>query len=71
MTLAEAEAAERAAVVAIGELGEREIAAVKAWVASDCEGRRPVQDMAARQRLGDQLVRAIEAREALEKNRGP
>jgi hypothetical protein len=67
MTLAEAEAEERAAIAAIGDLGARELASVKAWVASGCEGPQPRPDAEARRALGDRLTAAIEAREAAAK----
>ena len=67
MTIADAEAEERAAIAAIGALGERELIAVKAWVASGCEGPQPKRDDEARRVLADRLMAAIEAREAAEK----
>ena len=36
--------AEREAFAAIGALGEAELAAVKAWIASGCEGPQPMPD---------------------------
>ncbi|MDE3176817.1 MAG: hypothetical protein KGM15_12010 [Pseudomonadota bacterium] len=63
MMLDQAEAAERVAFAAIGALGEAELAAVKAWVASGCEGPRPLSDAEARRVLADRLMAAIEARE--------
>lgn len=62
MTASEAEAEERAAFAGIGALGERELAAVKAWIASGCEGAQPKPDAEARRVLGDRLMTAIEAR---------
>jgi hypothetical protein len=56
-------AGEERAIAAIGPLGQRELAAVKAWIASGCEGPRPVPDAAERERLTDDLMRAINARE--------
>lgn len=70
MAVAEAEAAERAVIAEIGALGERELAAVKAWVASGCEGPRPRPDAEARRVLTERLMAAIEAREAAEKAAG-
>ena len=67
MTPAEAE--ERAAIAAIGELGERELAAVKAWIAGGCEGPQPRPDAEARRVLAERLMAAIEAREALVNSR--
>ncbi len=66
MALDEAEAAEREAIAAIGALGEREIAAVKAWIAGGCEGPQPRADAEARRVLTERLMTAIEAREAAE-----
>jgi hypothetical protein len=63
---AAAEGAERAAFAAIGRLGEAELTAVKAWIASGCEGPQPRPDAEARRVLGNRLMAAIEARE-----RGP
>ena len=53
--LAKAESAEREAFAAIGALGEREMTAVKAWIASGCEGKQPRPDDDARSVLADQL----------------
>jgi hypothetical protein len=58
---ADAEAAERAAFAAIGDLGRREIDSVKAWAASGCEGLSPQPDAEARRRLNDRLMAAIGA----------
>ena len=58
--LAEAEAAERAAFAAIGALGAREIAAVKAWAASGCEGPQPKPDAEARREQSDRLTKAMD-----------
>ena len=63
MTRHEAEAAERAAFAAIGEPGERELTAVKEWIASGCEGPKPQPDDEARRVRADRLMAAIEARE--------
>ena len=65
MTQDEANAAERAAFAAIGELGERELTAVKAWISSGCVGPQPRPDDTERQRLTDMLMAALEAREAV------
>lgn len=54
-----AEAAERAAFAEIGALGERELAAVKAWVASGCEGPEPRPDPEARRVLSERQMAAI------------
>jgi hypothetical protein len=67
MTLAEAEAAERAAVRDIGALGERELTAVKLWIAGNCEGPRPQPDAEARRVLADRLTAAMAAREAADR----
>ena len=64
------EAAEREAISAIGALGEAELTAVKAWVASGCEGPQPRPDPEARRVLTERLVQAIAAREATEKAAG-
>ena len=56
----ELESAEREAFAAIGALGERELTAVKAWIASGCEGSQPRPDADARRVLGDRLTAAIE-----------
>lgn len=64
MTSTEADAAEREAFAAIGELGERELTAVKAWIASGCEGPQPQPDGEARRVLADRLMAALEARRA-------
>ena len=64
MTIADAEAEEREAIAAIGALGEAELVAVKAWVASGCEGPKPEPDAEARRVLADRLMAAIEARQA-------
>ena len=64
MTSTEAYAAEREAFAAIGELGERELSAVKAWIASGCEGSQPRPDVEARRVLADRLMAALEARQA-------
>ena len=63
----QAEAAERAAIAEIGALGARELADVKAWVASGCEGPQPRPDAEARRVLADQLSDAIAAREVAER----
>jgi hypothetical protein len=55
----EAQAAEREALAAIGELGLRELDAVKAWVASGCEGPKPQPDHDERERLAAALKAAI------------
>ncbi len=62
-----AEDVERAIIAEIGELGERELAAVKAWIAGGCEGPKPRPDVEARCVLTERLIAAIEAREAAEK----
>ena len=67
MTLAEIEAAERDAFSAIGALGERELASVKAWIASGCEGPQPRPDVEARRVLADRLSAAVEPREVRER----
>ena len=60
----ELESAERAAFAASGALGERELTAVKAWIASGCEGPQPPPDADARRVLADRLMAALEARQA-------
>lgn len=65
--LAELEAEERAAFAAIGELGRRELDAVKVWVAGDCKGPRPQPDAAERDRLTRRLMRAMNARAEAER----
>jgi hypothetical protein len=60
-----AEEAEREAFAAVGALGRRELDAIKAWVAADCEGPKPKPDAEARRVLSERLARAVEAREAL------
>ena len=70
MTLAEAEAAERAAFAEIGRLGEREFEAVLCWIASGCEGEQPKPDQEARLVLADRLSAAMAARETAEKGAG-
>ena len=61
---AAAEAAEREAFAVIGELGGGELAAVKAWIASGCEGPQPRPDAEARRVLADRLMAALEVRQA-------
>jgi len=56
-----AEAAEREAFAAMGETGNAELAAVKAWIASDCEGRQLRPHVEERQRLADKLMAALAA----------
>jgi hypothetical protein len=63
-SLAELKAAERAAFAAIGALGERELSAVKAWIASGCERAQPKPDDEARRLLADQLTLATDATKA-------
>ena len=70
MNLAEAESAERAAFAEIGRLGEVELTAVKAWIASNCEGLRPQPDAQTRRVLTDRLMAAMAAREAVERASG-
>ena len=70
MTLAEAEAAECAPFAAIGRLGEVELAAVKAWIGSNCELPRPQADAEARRVLTDRLMAAMEERAAAERAAG-
>jgi hypothetical protein len=66
MTPEEAQAAEREAFAAIGELGRRELDAVKTWIASGCEGPKPEPDHDERRRLNERLREAVAAREAAE-----
>lgn len=61
--LAEAEQAERDAFAAIGALGERELEAVKTWVASGCEGEQPKPDAEERRVLSDRLANATRTAE--------
>ncbi len=63
MTTAD-DAVEREIIAEIGALVERELAAVKAWIASGCEGSQPQPDVEARRVLSDRLMAAIEARAA-------
>ena len=60
------ESAERAAFAAIGALGERELTAVKAWIASGCEGAQPRPDVESRRVLTERLMAALEAWEVAE-----
>jgi hypothetical protein len=62
-TLSDAEAAECAIIAEIGALGEAELAAVKTWIASGCEGPQPQPDVEARRVLVDRLAAAMAARE--------
>ena len=48
----------------IAELGEKEIEAVKAWVASGCEGVQPQPDAEARRELTERMARAVDATKA-------
>ena len=64
LTLAEAQAAERAAFAAIGRLGVQEFEAVRCFIASGCEGEQPKPDQEVRRVLTDRLMAAIAAREA-------
>ena len=57
----ELESAEREAFAAIGALGERELTAVKSWIASGGERPQPRPDVEARRVLADRLMAAIEA----------
>ena len=70
MNLAEAESAERAAFAEIGRLGEVELTAVKAWIASNCEGLRPQPDAQTRRVLTDRLMAAMAAAEKAAGGRG-
>jgi hypothetical protein len=52
--------AEREAFAAIGRLGDREIALIKAWVASGCEGPQPKPDVEARRVLAERLALVLD-----------
>ena len=64
-SLADAELEEAEAFRAIGDLGQRGVDAVQAWIASGCKGPELKRDAAARARLSKRLDAAIRAREAL------
>jgi hypothetical protein len=66
MTAEEAEAAEREAFAAIGELGLLELDAVKTWVASGCEGPKPEPGRDERLRLNERLAKCVGAVEHFE-----
>ena len=51
-----------AIIVVIGALGEVQLAAFKAWIASECEGERPKPEQEARRVLADRPTAAMEAR---------
>lgn len=70
VSYSQAEATEREAFAEIGRLGEVEIARVKAWIASGCEGPQPKPDAEARRVLTDKLMAAVETREAAERAAG-
>ena len=63
-TVANAETAEREAFAANGASGERELASVKAWIASGCEGPKPQPDPHERRALTESLMAAMGGREA-------
>ena len=46
------------------QIERAELDAVKAWIASGCEGEQPKPDVKERKRLADRLSAAIAEREA-------
>jgi hypothetical protein len=62
--LAEAQKDEERIFAEIAKLGEKEIEAVKAWVASGCEGPQPQPDAGERARLTKRMAAAVDAAQA-------
>ena len=59
--LAEAQKDEERIFAEIAKLGEKEIEAVKVWVASGCEGPQPQPDAGERARLTKRMAAAVDA----------
>jgi hypothetical protein len=62
--LAQAQREEERVFAEIAKLGEKEIEAVKVWVASGCEGPKPQPDAEARRELTERMGRAVDATKA-------
>jgi hypothetical protein len=62
--LAEAQKDEARIFAEIAKLGEKEIEAVKAWVASGCEGTQPQPDAGERARITKRMAAAVDASRA-------
>jgi hypothetical protein len=62
--LAEAQKDEERIFAEIAKLGEKEIEAVKVWIASGCEGSQPQPDAGERARLTKRMAAAVDAARA-------